>query len=105
MPAATAAAAQAGETPNRRVHVVYYIRFRDRIKIGTTKSLQMRLANLPHDELLAVEPGDRGVERARHQQFAESRIQGEWFEASRHLLQHTTHIREQHFALLAEAQR
>jgi hypothetical protein len=63
-----------------RVDVVYYIRFDDRIKIGTTANPRQRLARLWHQELLAFERGDRTVERARHEQFAASRWPGsEWF--------------------------
>lgn len=59
--------------------VVYYIRFGDRVKIGTTTHLRNRLSAIPHDEVMAVEAGGRGVEQARHRQFAKLRITGEWF--------------------------
>ncbi len=64
-----------------RVDVVYYIRYRGRIKIGTSASPRQRLAALPVDELLAFERGDRLVEQRRHEQFASHRIaRTEWFE-------------------------
>ncbi|WP_127792242.1 GIY-YIG nuclease family protein [Agromyces sp. LHK192] len=62
------------------VDVVYYVRWRDRVKIGTSASPRRRLAVLPVEEVLAFEPGDRIVERRRHEQFAEHRFAGtEWF--------------------------
>lgn len=88
-----------------RENVVYYLRFGDRIKIGTTKSLRVRLAHLPHDELLAVEPGGYDVESSRHRQFRAHRISGEWFHAHDELTMHAARIREEHIALLAEAAR
>jgi excisionase family DNA binding protein len=68
--------------------VVYYIRFGDRIKIGTTVNLVSRLGNLPHDQLLATEPGGVNLEGLRHAQFAEHRIRGEWFRPAPELLAH-----------------
>lgn len=69
-----------GELPRPRVDVVYYIRFDDRIKIGTTASPRQRLGRLWHDELLAFERGDRALEQRRHQQFAQFRLErSEWF--------------------------
>lgn len=69
-----------GELPPPRVDIVYYIRFDDRIKIGTTANPRQRLQRLWHDDVLAFERGDRLVERRRHAQFAGLR-QGtsEWF--------------------------
>jgi hypothetical protein len=76
-----------GESPDghapARVDVVYYLRFRDRIKIGTSANPRSRLAQLRYDDLLAFEPGDRDVEQRRHLQFAVDRFPGsEWFAAS-----------------------
>lgn len=68
--------------------VVYYIRFGDRVKIGTTTNLRNRLGALPYDEILAVEPGGRDLERARHIEFRRSRIKGEWFRLDTRLRQH-----------------
>jgi ribosomal protein S27AE len=68
--------------------VVYYIRFGDRIKIGTTTSLNSRLASLPHDEILLVEPGSYDLERHLHRRFNRYLVAGrEWFEAAPELLQ------------------
>ncbi|MFK0045520.1 GIY-YIG nuclease family protein [Streptomyces sp. NPDC090741] len=88
-----------------RKNVVYYIRFGDRIKIGTTKDLRRRLAALPHDELLAVEPGGYDIEASRHRQFQPHRISGDWFKAHADLASHAACVREQHFGMLAEAHR
>lgn len=63
-----------------RVDVVYYLRFRDRVKIGTTANPRQRFAAIWHDEVLAFERGDRGLEQRRHEQFAADRFTGsEWF--------------------------
>lgn len=40
-----------------RIDVVYYLRYRDRIKIGTSANPRLRFAALPHDEVLAFERG------------------------------------------------
>ncbi|MDO9397338.1 MAG: GIY-YIG nuclease family protein [Herbiconiux sp.] len=61
------------------VEVVYYLRFGDRVKIGTSAGPRARLAQLRHDELLAFERGGRSREQARHVQFAAHRLGGEWF--------------------------
>lgn len=72
-----------GDPAPPRVDVVYYLRFRDRIKIGTTANPRGRFASLPHDEVLAFERGDRALEQRRHAQFAGQRIpRTEWFERS-----------------------
>lgn len=59
--------------------VVYYIKFRDAIKIGTTGDPSDRLVNLPWESVLLMEPGDVKVESHRHNQFREWRLHGEWF--------------------------
>ncbi len=74
-----------GERPDHedqpvRVDVVYYVRWRDRVKIGTSANPRARLAQLRFDELLAFERGDRMLEHHRHEQFAAHRLGGEWFE-------------------------
>lgn len=78
-----------GEVPLLRVDVVYYIQFAQQIKIGTSASPRQRIANLPHDAVLAFERGDRRRERQRHDQFAGYRIAGtEWFRVHAALRQH-----------------
>ena len=72
-----------------RVDVVYYVRYDDRIKIGTSASPRQRLAAIWHHELLAFERGDRTVERRRHEQFAADRYpRTEWFRRSSALEAH-----------------
>jgi hypothetical protein len=74
-----------------RVDVVYYIRFKGRIKIGTSANPRQRLATLPWDEILAFERGARPLEQRRHLQFASHRIpRTEWFEPNDEL---DTHVR------------
>lgn len=75
-----AAQKRAGTTvppPDRPV--VYYVQFADRVKIGHSRDFRTRLGNLPHDEVLAVEPGARELERLRHRQFTAQHITHEWF--------------------------
>lgn len=74
-------------------NVVYYIRFADRIKIGTTGDIRGRMTALPHDELLATEPGDRHLEAVRHNEFKHLRLTGEWFRAAPDLLEHVASLR------------
>lgn len=78
-----------GDTPGRQskhiTHeaIVYFIRFGDRVKVGTTTRICLRLSALPYDEMLAYEPGDRTQEQRRHAQFADYVVPGqrEWFYA------------------------
>jgi hypothetical protein len=85
-----------GEVPEGnaavRVDVVYYLRWRDRIKIGTSANPRGRLAQLRHDELLAFERGDRTLEQRRHREFATSRLGGEWFAADDALIAHVAQV-------------
>jgi len=87
-----------GEVPDDeldrpRVEVVYYIRYRDQIKIGTSVNPRLRLASLPHDEVLAFERGGRPLEQRRHAQFADHRFPGtEWFAVHDALLEHVAEL-------------
>jgi hypothetical protein len=91
-------------TPNpgrRTTHVthgpiVYFLRFAGRVKIGTTTRIGSRLLGIPHDELLAYEPGNRQQEQLRHRQFAAYVVPGhrEWFEAVPELLAAVREIRD-----------
>lgn len=80
------------ELPRPRVDVVYYLRWHDRIKIGTSSQPRRRVAAIRHEELLAFEPGDRVVERARHAQFSHLREGGEWFRADAELVAHANRL-------------
>ena len=78
-----------GELPPPRVDVVYYLRFADRVKIGTTANPRQRFAAIRHEEVLAFERGDRRLEQRRHREFAEERAgSSEWFERSERLSAH-----------------
>jgi len=81
-----------------RQPVVYYLRFADRIKIGTTICLPSRLADVPHDEVLATEPGGAELEEERKMQFAEHRVTGEWFRMAPALMRHIEKLRSPSFA-------
>lgn len=73
--------------------LVYYLRFADRVKIGTTTRLSERLKSIPHDEVLALEPGDLVVEKHRHREFAALRIHHEWFRYEQPLIGHIESLR------------
>jgi len=75
---------------------VYYLRFGDRIKIGTTSDLKTRLTGVPHDEVLALEPGSYDVERARQRQFGALWIRREWYRPGEALLAHIAAVRERY---------
>lgn len=80
-----------GDVPEEtvRVDVVYYVRQRERIKIGTSATPRGRLAALHFDEVLAFERGDRSLEQRRHAQFAAHRFpRTEWFAVHDELLAH-----------------
>lgn len=78
-----------GELLPVRVEVVYYVRYRDQVKIGTSANPRQRLSVIPHEEVLAFEPGGRRVEQRRHEQFAAHRFAGtEWFARHPALVEH-----------------
>lgn len=78
--------------------VVYYVRRGHVIKIGTTTNLVDRMNVLMPDEILAVEPGDRALERERHLQFATLRVHGnsEHFYPGPDLAAHIAAVRAEH---------
>ncbi len=83
-----------GELPPPRVDVVYYARYGDRVKIGTSANPRQRLTSIWHDDLLAFERGDRQLERRRHEQFAEERFpRTEWFQLTERLCAHIEAVR------------
>ena len=65
---------------------VYFLRFRDRIKIGFTSNTLARFQAIPHDEVIGFLPGTRLNERQCHTAFAHLREQGEWFRPEDDLL-------------------
>ena len=76
-----------------RPTVVYYVRFGNHVKIGTSRNLPARLVALQYNEVLAIEPGDRIHEQLRHSQFEGNRVQGEWFEMDADLEDHIAHVK------------
>lgn len=83
------------DLPLPRVDVVYYLRFDQRVKIGTSRRPRQRLASIRHEELLAFEPGGRAVEQQRHREFAAIREGGEWFTLTDELRAHIGAIRRE----------
>ena len=82
------------ELPPPRVDVVYYLRFDDRVKIGTTANPRQRFGAIWHDDLLALERGDRRLEHRRHVRFAADRFgTTEWFRFSDDLRSHIEAVR------------
>lgn len=80
--------------PVPRLDIVYYLGFRDRVKIGTTVNPRQRFAAIRHDAVLAFERGDRMTEQARHVQFADDRLErSEWFLRSSALEAHIDALR------------
>jgi hypothetical protein len=83
-----------GESVAPRVDVVYYLRFENRIKIGTSVNPRQRFAGIRHDELLAFERGNRLTEQRRHAQFSSHRLgRSEWFLAHDEILAHIDVLR------------
>lgn len=86
--------------PVKPLQVVYYLERIDRpmqIKIGTTKDLRTRIRELGARgrtvTLLATEPGGVVIERRRHEQFADLRLDGEWFSARSPLVEWVEHLK------------
>lgn len=76
-----------------RVDVVYYIRLGAQVKIGTSANPRRRVSSLPHDEVLALERGDRMLEQRRHREFAAHRIpRTEWFHENDELSAHIAEL-------------
>jgi hypothetical protein len=83
-----------GGVPAPRVDVVYYLGYRDRVKIGTTTNPRQRFAAIRHEEVRAFERGDRTREQQRHAQFAAERLErSEWFVRSPALDAHIDALR------------
>lgn len=78
--------------------IVYFIRSRDIVKIGTTINLAKRLKalNLPELTVLATEPGYYKRERQLHRRFASLQIEREWYRLEGALLDHINAIRARH---------
>lgn len=76
--------------------VVYYMRIGDRVKIGTSVSLEQRLMTINPEELMALERGGVSVEQARHREFKALRTHGEWFRLEGRLVTHIERLRKPH---------
>jgi hypothetical protein len=59
--------------------MVYYLHHRGYVKIGYTSTIVARLRSLraKRTDLIGWEPGDRALERQRHEQFAHARAEGD----------------------------
>jgi hypothetical protein len=84
--------------------LVYYAVRDGLVKVGTTTHFRTRMQALRVKEVLAVEPGGRDLERARHAEFAEYQVihpdrkgkrggQNEWFRPGERLIAHATALR------------
>jgi hypothetical protein len=95
-----AEAAQADLKERRQAQsVVYYIRFGQGIKIGTTTNMQQRLSTfcLRDTDVLATEPGSHSLERSRHEFFADTRVGNtEVFTISPKLIKHIEAVKKYH---------
>lgn len=65
---------------------VYFVRFSDRIKIGFSTNVEVRLRTVPHDEIMAMIPGTMRDEKRCHAAFAHLRENGEWFRMEQDLV-------------------
>lgn len=74
--------------PDPRKPHVYFVRYRDRVKIGWSIDPRERVKAHPVDEILAIVPGDHRDEQRYHRQFAHLRENGEWFRAEAELLEY-----------------
>lgn len=73
--------------------VVYYMRIGNRVKIGYSTNLTLRLQTINPEELMATEPGGASVEKRRHDEFRQLRTRGEWFHLDGPLIQHIAALR------------
>ena len=72
---------------------VYYMRIGNRVKIGYTTNLELRLSSINPEELLVTEAGGRLTEKRRHRQFSDLRTNGEWFRYEGPLAEHIDELR------------
>jgi hypothetical protein len=78
--------------------IVYYILRGPLIKIGTTTRPRKRFDTLMPDAVLAIEPGDKELERLRHTQFVSLRdpdVGREYFTPGRDLIDLILRLREE----------
>lgn len=77
----------------RNAPVVYYLRLDRLCKIGFSTNMAKRRKQIPHDELLATEPGGMDIERHRHAQFRELHHLDEWYRYEGALVAHVQTLR------------
>lgn len=76
-------------------NVVYYIKFRDCVKIGTSRNLESRYSGITATEMLyGFEFGGHRLEKRRHDKFSVYRTHGEWFEDNQHIRAHINKVCE-----------
>lgn len=80
---------------DNRQQCVYYVRRANMVKIGYTVDLTTRMIALRPNEILAIEPGNEQLERERHKQFRDLRIEGEYFHPGKALQDHILAVREE----------
>lgn len=78
----------------RHEPVVYYMRFMDTVKIGTTTDVGTRRIAVPCQGVMAIEFGGRELEVQRHREFIDSHKHREWFQLDEHLGSHIAEVRE-----------
>lgn len=79
----------------KRRNVVYYMKFRDCVKIGTTRNLERRWNDISGVEsLYGFEWGNHQLEHRRHAKFAPYRTCGEWFKDNQEIRAHINNVCE-----------
>jgi hypothetical protein len=68
--------------------VVYYMRLGNRVKIGWSSNLAVRVATIQPEEVMVTEDGGQKLEAKRHKEFADLRVSGEWFRLEEPLIAH-----------------
>lgn len=76
--------------------VVYFIRFRDAVKVGTTTDLSTRMNELPWEEIVGIAPGGIHAEVQHHRNLRPYRIHGEWFELTDEVAAYIQRVNEDH---------
>lgn len=76
--------------------VVYFIRFRDAVKVGTTTDLITRMSELPWEEVVGIAPGGIHCEVKHHRNLRPYRIHGEWFEMTNEVAAYIGRVNDDH---------
>jgi hypothetical protein len=93
---------------NDKPGFIYFVRCRDRVKIGFTQNVRRRMGQLRSDipyeaELIGVMLGSLSVERDTHARFARSRASGEWFHCTREILDFVKEYAVEYEQIVADA--